>query len=43
MLRLSEGTLDGGINNKGIEYYNKLIDLLLENGKKTPFFDWQLN
>ena len=38
MLRLSEGTLDGGINNKGIEYYNKLIDLLLENGKENTIF-----
>lgn len=39
---LPKGTLDGGINNKGIEYYNKLIDLLLENGIEpyVTIFHW---
>jgi beta-glucosidase/6-phospho-beta-glucosidase/beta-galactosidase len=32
LIRLSEGTLEGGINHKGIEYYKKLINLLKENG-----------
>lgn len=29
---LAEGTLAGGINQEGIDYYNNLINELLENG-----------
>ncbi|AQK40584.1 Beta-glucosidase2 [Zea mays] len=34
---LPKGTVEGGINQDGIDYYKRLINLLLENGK-TPFF-----
>nr|1V03_A Chain A, DHURRINASE [Sorghum bicolor] len=39
---LPKGTLAGGINEKGVEYYNKLIDLLLENGIEPyiTIFHW---
>ncbi|KAG0520572.1 hypothetical protein BDA96_08G086000 [Sorghum bicolor] len=39
---LPKGTLAGGINEKGVEYYNKLIDLLLENGMEPyiTIFHW---
>ncbi|KAK4760164.1 hypothetical protein SAY87_023296 [Trapa incisa] len=33
---LPDGTIGGGVNQKAIDYYNKLIDALLENGIK-PF------
>jgi len=32
-LRFSEGTLEGGINYKGINYYKNLINKLKENGE----------
>ncbi|KAG0520581.1 hypothetical protein BDA96_08G086600, partial [Sorghum bicolor] len=39
---LPKGTIAGGINEKGVEYYNKLIDLLLENGIEPyiTIFHW---
>ncbi|XP_058741023.1 furostanol glycoside 26-O-beta-glucosidase-like [Vicia villosa] len=42
-----DGTLEGGINQEGIDFYNKLIDELLANGI-TPFvtilhFDYPLS
>ena len=41
---LAGGSLEGGINKEGIDYYNKLIDELVNNGIK-PFvtlFHWDL-
>jgi len=29
----AEGNIEGGINQDGIDYYNKLINDLIENGK----------
>ena len=31
-LTCSEGRLSGGINQQGIDFYNKLIDELIANG-----------
>lgn len=36
-LRLSDGTLEGGINPYGIKYYKNLINLLVENGINPIF------
>lgn len=33
-LWFSEGTLEGGINYQGIQYYTNLINLLKANGEK---------
>ncbi|KAK3136373.1 hypothetical protein QOZ80_5BG0432990 [Eleusine coracana subsp. coracana] len=40
---LPNGTLQGGINKAGIDYYNKLINLLIENGIKpyVTLFHWE--
>ncbi|NP_001127755.1 dhurrinase-like B-glucosidase [Zea mays] len=39
---LPKGTLEGGINHKGIEYYKRLINLLKENGIEpyVTLFHW---
>nr|Q38786.1 RecName: Full=Avenacosidase 1; AltName: Full=26-desgluco-avenacosidase 1; AltName: Full=Protein As-Glu1; AltName: Full=Protein As-P60; Flags: Precursor [Avena sativa]CAA55196.1 beta-D-glucosidase [Avena sativa] len=39
---LPKGTLDGGINHEGIQYYNDLLDCLIENGIKPyiTLFHW---
>uniref|UniRef100_A0ACD5U1V9 Uncharacterized protein n=1 Tax=Avena sativa TaxID=4498 RepID=A0ACD5U1V9_AVESA len=39
---LPEGTLEGGINHEGIQYYNDLLDCLIENGIKPyiTLFHW---
>ena len=38
LLWLSEGTLEGGINEEGINYYKNLIDCLLKNGDSSFSF-----
>ncbi|KAL6641716.1 hypothetical protein ACP70R_019897 [Stipagrostis hirtigluma subsp. patula] len=40
---LPKGTLQGGINPEGIQYYNNLINKLLENGIKpyVTLFHWE--
>ena len=31
-LMISDGTLKGGVNQEGVDYYNNLIDELIKNG-----------
>ena len=33
-----DGTLEGGVNQEGIDFYNNLIDELLANGMRQRFF-----
>jgi hypothetical protein len=35
---IPDGTIKGGINQKGIQYYHDLLDYLKENGEKNKFF-----
>ncbi|TVU51448.1 hypothetical protein EJB05_02879, partial [Eragrostis curvula] len=41
---LPKGTLQGGINQEGINYYNNLINKLIENGIKpyVTLFHWEI-
>jgi len=34
----ADGTLKGGINKEGINFYNNLINELLENGMESTLF-----
>lgn len=34
---LLEGKLSGGVNQEGVEFYNELINELLDNGKTSIF------
>lgn len=31
----ADGTLKGGVNGKGVAYYNELINMLIDNGIVT--------
>ena len=31
-LMITDGTLKGGVNQEGVDYYNNLIDELIKNG-----------
>lgn len=39
--KLAEGTVSGGVNQEGIDFYNKFINELLQNGKGTMYIYFQ--
>ena len=32
----ADGTIDSGINQEGVDFYNKLINELIKNGSSSP-------